>query len=154
MSRPPVLGSFRGWKNVQTTRSDRWSAGLLIVDSTGSTGDTYQGLPGLINPRSWPFAFHPRLYISPLLPPRRHQHPFVTPGVRSVQTAVKAVNGESPAPVRRSSASCKMRSYIGVLWLLATLFSSLGLVDALGSTTSDKPGFIKAPGREFTLDGK
>jgi hypothetical protein len=47
-----------------------------------------------------------------------------------------------------------MRSYIGILWLLATLFSSLGLANASGPTTSDKTAFIKAPGKEFTLDGK
>jgi mannan endo-1,4-beta-mannosidase len=47
-----------------------------------------------------------------------------------------------------------MRSYIGIVWLLATLFTSLSFVNASGPTHSDKPGFVKAKGRHFTLDGK
>lgn len=47
-----------------------------------------------------------------------------------------------------------MRSIIGVVWLLVTLFTSLSFVNASGPTTKDKPGFIKASGKKFTLDGK
>ena len=53
-----------------------------------------------------------------------------------------------------SSLIVKMRNYISVFWLLASLLTSLGFVNASGPTTSEKPGFIKAPGRTFTLDGE
>jgi len=41
-----------------------------------------------------------------------------------------------------------------MFWLLATLFTSLGFVNAKTPTTSVDSGFVKAPGRQFTLDGK
>ena len=146
---------------MQTARNDR---GLNVVCEGSWIIDP--GLPvigapstrvfqDLINPHTWPLRFFPRACISPLPPPRPHQHPFVTPGVRfgwSYQVDV-SLNGRERRErrithtVRRSSASCKMRSYIGVFWLLVTLLTSLGFVDASGP-------FIQAPGRKFTLDGE
>jgi hypothetical protein len=142
---------------VQTARSDRGLDVVSWIVDRGLNGFHRRSalhLPGSSRtdkPALPAFSLLPRACISPLPHPSRHRHPFVTPGVRSFQTARK---GCERRIARTSSASCKMRSYIGVLWLLATLFSSLGLVNASGPTTSDKPGFIKAPGRKFTLDGK
>jgi len=47
-----------------------------------------------------------------------------------------------------------MRGPTGVFWLLVTLFTSLGFVSSTTHKTPDKPGFIKASGKKFTLDGK
>jgi len=47
-----------------------------------------------------------------------------------------------------------MRGFIDVRWLLVTLFTSLGFVVSTVHKTPDTPGFIKASGKEFTLDGE
>jgi len=47
-----------------------------------------------------------------------------------------------------------MRSCINVAWVLMTLFTLLGFVDAATPTTPVDSGFVKSQGGKFTLDGK
>ena len=49
-----------------------------------------------------------------------------------------------------------MRGHVGLFWLFATLFTSLGFVSSTEPKhpDKDKSGFIKAHGRNFTLDGE
>jgi hypothetical protein len=47
-----------------------------------------------------------------------------------------------------------MRNYTDVFWLLASLFTSLSIVNATIFIAPVDSGLIKAPGRQFALDGK
>ena len=59
-----------------------------------------------------------------------------------------------------------MRGHVGLFWLLATIFTSLGFVSSTEPKhpdpkhpdpkhpDKDKSGFIKTCGKNFTLDGE